>query len=104
VKDGTRTRDRQGHNLELYHLSYLHRRVAVGAPHGGRLGYHRAFAAVIIRRREDPSLRNATLAAACPGADRRPGRCPAAKGPGTDPPPSKAAAAAQRLACLSGGG
>jgi hypothetical protein len=24
VNDGTRTRDRQGHNLELYHLSYVH--------------------------------------------------------------------------------
>jgi hypothetical protein len=27
VKDGIRTRDRQGHNLELYQLSYLHRRL-----------------------------------------------------------------------------
>ena len=26
MKDGIRTRDRQGHNLELYRLSYLHRR------------------------------------------------------------------------------
>ena len=26
VKDGIRTRDRQGHNLELYQLSYLHHR------------------------------------------------------------------------------
>ncbi len=24
VNDGTRTRDRQGHNLELYQLSYVH--------------------------------------------------------------------------------
>ena len=51
MKDGTRTRDRQGHNLELYHLSYLHHRVADGRPRGGRLGYHRHFAAVIIPRR-----------------------------------------------------
>ncbi len=26
MKDGTRTRDHQGHNLELYQLSYLHHR------------------------------------------------------------------------------
>ena len=49
MKDGTRTRDRQGHNLELYHLSYLHHRAAAGLPRSGRLGYHRRFAGVIIR-------------------------------------------------------
>jgi hypothetical protein len=51
VKDGTRTRDRQGHNLELYHLSYLHRRVAVGRPHSGSIGYHRRLTAGKSRRR-----------------------------------------------------
>jgi hypothetical protein len=30
VKDGIRTRDRQGHNLELYQLSYLHHRLPLG--------------------------------------------------------------------------
>jgi hypothetical protein len=48
VKDGTRTRGRQGHNLELYHLSYLHHRAATVA-RGGRQGYHRRSATVIIR-------------------------------------------------------
>jgi hypothetical protein len=70
VKDGTRTRDRQGHNLELYHLSYLHRRVAVGPPCGGRLGYHRAFAAVISRY-PDGHLLDAAHAAPPPKALER---------------------------------
>jgi hypothetical protein len=39
VRDGIRTRDRQGHNLELYRLSYphhrlMHTREAVADPKG----------------------------------------------------------------------
>ena len=34
VRDGIRTRDRQGHNLELYQLSYPHRRLCTPATGG----------------------------------------------------------------------
>jgi hypothetical protein len=79
VKDGTRTRDRQGHNLELYHLSYLHRRVAVGRPRGGRIGYHRRSAAVIIRGRDrfsapPPAPASVTAHAIPVASARAPGR------------------------------
>ncbi len=56
MKDGTRTRDRQGHNLELYHLSYLHHRTAGGRPLDGSIGYHRRSTAVISGERRRSSL------------------------------------------------
>ena len=51
VNDGTRTRDRQGHNLELYQLSYVHHRQ-------GTEWYHRRGSRETLwRARQDSNLR-----------------------------------------------
>ena len=81
MKDGTRTRDRQGHNLELYHLSYLHHRLTDGRPHGGSIGYHRRSTAVISRRARPiaPSATPALPERGDPDTKGAPTRCAGAQ-------------------------
>ncbi len=59
MKDGIRTRDRQGHNLELYQLSYLHHRQ-------GSKWYHRQECGETPRRTSDGSRERGHHAAPAP--------------------------------------